>query len=63
LDEYLDILQRKIVEKENVEEIKQTKRAKREGKQNRRIIHEGILVDRSKQRSIDKHAKVEFIES
>jgi hypothetical protein len=63
LDEYLDILQRKIIEKENVEEIKESKRKEREGKKNRRIIDEGIIVDRTKQRSREKHAKVEFIES
>ncbi len=59
----MDILQRKIIEKENVEEIKESKRKEREGKKNRRIIDEGIIVDRTKQRSREKHAKVEFIES
>ncbi len=63
LDEYLDILQRKIIEKENVEEIKESKCKEKEGKQSRTIIDEGIIVDRTKQRSREKHAKVEFIES
>ncbi len=48
LDEYLDILQRKIIAKKNVEEIKESKRKEREEKQNRRIIHEGIIVDQAK---------------
>jgi hypothetical protein len=45
LDEYLDILQRKIILKENVEEIMESKCQEREEKQNRRIIDEGIIVD------------------
>jgi len=45
LDEYLDILQRKIIEKENEEEIKESKCKERKEKQNRRIIDEGIIVD------------------
>jgi hypothetical protein len=45
LDEYLDILQRKIIEKENAEEIKESKRKERKDKQNRTIIDEGIIVD------------------
>ncbi len=63
LDEYLDILERKIIEKENVKEIKESKRKEREGKQKRRIINEGIIVDRAKERSREKDEKVEFIES
>ncbi len=63
LDEYLDILQREIIAKENVAEMTESKGKEREEKQNRRIIDEGIIVDRAKQRSRDKHAKVEFIES
>ncbi len=42
LDEYLDILQRKIIEKENVEEIKESKCKEREKKGNRKIIDEGL---------------------
>jgi hypothetical protein len=38
LDEYLDILQRKIIAKKNGEEIKESKRKKKEEKQNRTII-------------------------
>jgi ATP:corrinoid adenosyltransferase len=45
LDEYLDILRMKIIPKENVEEIKESKREEREKKQNRRIIDEGITID------------------
>jgi len=63
LDEYLDILEKKIIDKENVKEIKESKRKEREGKQKRRIINEGIIVDRTKERSREKHEKVEFIES
>jgi len=59
----LDILQRKIIIKENVEEIKDSKHQEREEKQNKRIIDEGITLDRTQQKSKDKHAKVEFIES
>jgi len=39
----LDILQTKIITKENVIEIMESKR--REGKPNWRIIDEGIIVD------------------
>jgi len=45
LDEYLDTLQRKIIEKENVEEIRESKCKEREEKQNKKIINEGIIVD------------------
>ncbi len=41
----MDILQRKIIEKENAEEIKESKRKERKDKQNRTIIDEGIIVD------------------
>ncbi len=63
LDEYLDILQRKIIAKANEMEIMESKCKEKEEKKNRRIIDEGIIVDPTKQRSRDKHAKVEFIES
>jgi len=43
--------------------IMESKCREREGKPNWRIIDEGIIVDRTKQRSRKKHAKVEFIES
>jgi len=59
----LDILQTKIITKENVVKIMESKHREREGKQNRRIIEEGIIVDQTKERSREKHAKVEFIES
>jgi len=45
LDEYLDIVQRKIITKKNVEEINESKRKEKEEKQNRTIIDEGIIVD------------------
>ncbi len=59
----LDILQTKIITKEIVTKIMESKCSEREGKQNRRIINEGIIVDRTKQRLREKHGKVEFIES
>jgi len=43
--------------------MKESKCKGREGKQNMTIIDEGILVDRTKQRSRKKHANVEFIKS
>ncbi len=59
----LDILQTKIITKETITKIMESKRREKEGKQNRRIIDEGIIVDETKQRSREKHAKVEFIKS
>jgi len=59
----LDILQTKIITKENVAKIVESKCKEREGKLNRRIIDERIIVDRTKHKSREKHAKVEFIES
>jgi hypothetical protein len=59
----LDILQTKIITKEIVTKIMESKCREREAKQNRKIIDEGIIVDLTKQRSREKHAKVEVIES
>jgi len=42
LDEYLNILQRKIIAKENVVKIIESKHKEREEKQNKTIIHEGL---------------------
>jgi hypothetical protein len=59
----LDILQTKIITKEIVTKMMESKCRESEGKQNWKIIDEGIIIDRTKQRSREKHAKVEFIES
>jgi len=45
VDEYLNILQRRRIEKENVEENKESKSKEREEKQNWRITDEGIPID------------------
>jgi len=45
VDEYLNILQRKIIEKENVEESTESKSKEGEEKKNWRIIDEGIPID------------------
>jgi hypothetical protein len=45
VDEYLNILQRRRIEKENVEESKESKSKEGEEKQNWRITDEGIPID------------------
>lgn len=57
---YLDILWRKAIEKEIVEEIVEAKRNEREVKQNRKVVDAQTTIKRTIQRSNDKHARVEF---
>ncbi len=45
--EYLDILWRKAIEKEIVEEIVETKRKEREAKQNRKVVDAQITIKRT----------------
>jgi hypothetical protein len=45
LDEYLNILQRKVIEKETKNEIKESKCIKKEEKHNRKIVNKGTTTN------------------
>jgi hypothetical protein len=51
LDEYLNILQRKVIEKETTNEIRESKCIKKEEKHNRKIVNKGTITNRIESRS------------
>lgn len=63
LDEYIKIIGRHAIEKEIAKQNREIKCREREEKESRRVVDSQIIVDRIPQRSSDKHAKVEFMDS
>jgi hypothetical protein len=57
LDEYLNILQRKIIEKETTNEVSESKCINKEEKHNRKIVNEGTTTNQIEQRSREKKCK------